>query len=209
MRNQHINNAIARALSADRLNKYLLAANSDLDAAIAIYEKNTRLAEAFYTPLQAMEICFRNHLDRQMASKYGADWLTSNVAPLGKDARVSITKATADLQRSNSQATPGAIVAELSFGFWVALLAPRYDASLGRSALFKAFAAGGKAPKRQVVHGRMNALRRFRNRVAHHEPIFQLDLEATHDEILGAIRWMCVDTAAWAEHHSRFNDVKA
>jgi hypothetical protein len=58
--------------------------------------------------------------------------------------------------------------------------------------------------KRADVHGRFNAVRRFRNRIAHPEPIFHRDVKQTHDEIIDAIGWMCRDTAAWTEHHSRF-----
>jgi hypothetical protein len=43
--------------------------------------------------------------------------------------------------------------------------------------------------------------------VAHHEPIFHRQLIQIHDEIIEAIGWMCRETAAWAHHHSRFNEV--
>lgn len=204
MRNTQIDNAIARALSRDRLNKYLTATGSNLDLALALYERNTRLAEAFYTPLQAMEVAFRNHLDLQMAAAYGADWMTNGQAPLHQDAVDAIHRAIRDLGQSNKPVTPGAIVAELHFFFWVSLLGPRYDATLWRKALYKAFSAQGRPLKRKLVHGRFNALRRFRNRVAHHEPIFTNDLERLHSEVLEAIGWMCPDTAAWTAHHSRF-----
>jgi hypothetical protein len=87
-------------------------------------------------------------------------------------------------------------------------MGPRYDATLWRGALYKAFLAEGGKP-RSIVHGRFNAIRRFRNRVAHHEPIFDRALLQIHDEIIGAIRWMCRETASWAAYHSRFEEVQA
>src|SRR5688500_14205783 len=116
-----------------------------------------------------MEVAFRNHLDLQMAATYGADWITNGHAPLDRHAVEAIARAIRDLGQSRRAVTPGAIVAELNFF--------RYDATLWRRALYKAFSAQGTTLKRKVVHGRFNALRRFRNRVAHHEPIFQNDLE--------------------------------
>ncbi|MFO0437906.1 MAG: hypothetical protein ACK5YD_05205, partial [Phenylobacterium sp.] len=57
------------------------------------------------------------------------------------------------------------------------------------------------------VHRRLNALRRLRNRIAHHEPIFHRDLETDHAEVIEAIRWMSADTADWAMLTSRFPEV--
>jgi hypothetical protein len=47
--------------------------------------------------------------------------------------------------------------------------------------LYKAFRAGsGKS--RKIVHARSNSLRRFRDRIAHHEPIFHKPSKVTHAE---------------------------
>lgn len=207
MRDAQINDAIARALSRSRLDKYLRATGSDLDLAIGLYERNTRLAESFYTPLQALEICFRNHLDLELSARYGEDWMRNEAAPLNRWAQISIQDAISDLRKARLDITPGAIVAELHFGFWISLLAPQYDASLWREACFRAFMENGRHLARKRVHGRFNAIRRFRNRIAHHEPIFHADLCMVHEEILDTMTWMCRHTAAWARHHSRFASV--
>lgn len=69
MRTPQITSAVARSLSRDRLNKYLAATGSNLELAVDLYERNTRLSESFYTPLQAMEVCLRNHIDQRMAAR--------------------------------------------------------------------------------------------------------------------------------------------
>lgn len=209
MRNALINNAIAQSLSRDRLNKYLNASGNDLDLAIALYERNTRLAEAFYTPLQALEICLRNHVDRELAATYGADWMRNGTPPLAPWASKTIADAISDLATSKAPVTPGDIVAELHFGFWLSLLGQQYDNTLWRTACYRAFSEAGKRLKRKRVHNRLNAIRRFRNRVAHHEPIFHANLQQVHDEIIGSASWMCAETAAWATHHSRLPSVLA
>jgi hypothetical protein len=203
-RTSAMNAAIAASLSQERLTKYLTDTRGNLDHAIALYERNTRLCESFYSSLQCMEVCFRNTLARNMAAAYGPDWLMSPGAgsALERDALESIEQAKRKVQKAHVR--QGDVIAELSFGFWVGLLGPRYDATLWRQALYKGFRIGG--PRRRV-HSRFNALRRFRNRIAHHEPIFHLRLEEMHSEIINAIGWMCEDTSKWAERHSRFPNV--
>lgn len=83
-------------------------------------------------------------------------------------------------------------------------MVPRYDGTLWRSCLFRGFTENGRGMKRDRVHRRFNALRRFRNRIAHHEPIFHRDLPAVHGEVIEGIGWMSEDTSAWALHTSRF-----
>ena len=116
----------------------------------------------------------------------------------------SIREASRNIQKAAPTASD--VVAGLHLGFWVGLIGPRYDDTLWRTALYMAFRVGG-GRSRGIVHGRINALRRFRNRVAHHEPIFGRDLLAVHDEIIEAIGWMNADTCRWAALHSRLPDV--
>ncbi|MER8657258.1 Abi family protein [Mesorhizobium sp. M0847] len=203
LRTPAINVSLERTISRDRLTKYLGATADELDASLALYERNTRLSEAMYTPLQSLEVCLRNSVSHEMGLVYGLDWLTNGTAPLAQNALDSITHA----QDQFAAPTISDLVAELKFSFWVGLTGPGYDETIWRKAIYKAFqAAGGK--KRSLVHGRLNALRRFRNRVAHHEPIFA-SAGRLHQECLEAIGWMCADTRAWATHHTRFPAVFA
>jgi hypothetical protein len=204
LRTAAINVSLERTISRDRLTKYLVAKASDLDAALTLYERNMRLSEAMYTPLQTLEVCLRNCINREMSQTYGADWLTNGTVPLQQNASRMITEAVWECGASYSNSD---LVAEIKFSFWVSLTAPGYDATLWRNVIHKAFRAqGGK--KRSHVHGRLNALRRFRNRVAHHEPIYP-NAGQMHTECLEAIGWMCLDICSWATHHSRFASIAA
>ncbi len=208
LRTPAINAALERTLTRQRLTKYLAEKQNSLDDALSLYERNTRLSEALYTPLQALEVCLRNSLDREMRQAYGLDWLTNAAkAPLDGFSRRLIAETLAALAKSAAFPTHNDIVAELKFAFWVGLVAQRYDATLWRTALHKGFLANGKRP-RSVVFGRLNAIRRFRNRVAHHEPIYD-KADVLHSEIIEAIGWMCSDTQAWTVHHCRFPAVHA
>jgi hypothetical protein len=204
MRTEQVNASLEQALSRERLEKYLLNQSDDLDGALHLYEWNMRLSEAFYVPLQCLEICLRNRVHNQMQRVYGANWLTDpTAAPLNDFSRSMINDAKDEI---DGDIIPGKIVAELKFAFWVGLMGPQYDASIWRRALYRCFLVGG-GKKRSTVHGCLNAIRRFRNRVAHHEPIFHRPVEQMHNEIIEAIGWMCADTGSWTLHHSRVPDL--
>jgi len=136
-----------------------------------------------------------------MANTYGELWYQNGNPPLNEDSVRMIFEAIEELKKEH-RVTPGRVVAELKFAFWVGLLGPKYDATLWRKSLYRGFPASGGRTRR-VIHGRFNAIRRFRNRIAHHEPIFHLAPIMRHQEIIEAISWMCRNTSAWALHHSR------
>lgn len=54
--------AIARTLSVDRLAYYVEECGGDTEAAIRMYQLNTKLSAAFYIPLQGVEIAVRNEI---------------------------------------------------------------------------------------------------------------------------------------------------
>lgn len=201
LRTAATNLALELTITRMRLTRYLSDNNDDLDTALALYERNTRLSEAFYTPLQSCEVTLRNTISTCMANVYGLDWFSNGNAPLNNDARDMILSAERELQHLNPLPA-GAIVAELKFAFWVSLLGPGYDATLWRRALYRGFQRG-TGRQRTTVHGRFNMIRRFRNRIAHHEPIYHRDLAQLHAEIIEAIGWTCASTQAWTLHHSR------
>lgn len=206
MRTPEINLYLKKTISVKRLDKYLSVMNGDLDLALKLYEENMRLAEAFYTPLQCLEVCLRNALNYRLSATFGDDWVTNGKPYLEDGAKLSITNAIEDLISGGHEPTLDNIIAELNFGFWVSLIGPPYDDNLWRQTLYKGFVAqGGK--KRSKVHQRFNALRQFRNRVAHHEPIFDRPLAQLHKEIIEAISWMCRHTSMWTLFHSRFEIV--
>lgn len=201
MRTPEINSALEGSISTERLGKYLHEANGNLDLSIGLYERNMLLSESFYVPLQCLEVCLRNKVHAQMSQVYGGSWLLDHTAaPLVDHSRSMINDALDEIPPED--VTSGKVVAELKFAFWVGLVSKGYDNTIWRSAAYRAFIARG-GQKRSVVHGRLNAIRRFRNRIAHHEPIFHRDVEKVHNEIIAAISWMCPTTSDWALHHSR------
>ncbi|MCC2098564.1 MAG: hypothetical protein KDJ29_16835, partial [Hyphomicrobiales bacterium] len=114
----------------------------DLNVALTLYERNTKLAECLYTPLQSLEICLRNTVDVQMGRIYGLDWLANGSAPLNRYAQDKIQEAIDKAPRGGH----GDWVAELKFSFWVSLAGPSYDATIWRRSLHACFRSGGGRP---------------------------------------------------------------
>jgi len=179
--------------------------NGDLFDAIALYERNIVLSEAFYPSLQNLEICLRNRLHQQMVNRFGEDWFSNNVCSLQIDSLREIEKAKQRLN-NKEEIISDDIVAQLNFGFWVSLLGTRYDADIWRQALYLAF-PNARRLKRKVIHNRLNMLRRLRNRIAHHEPIFDRPLAQDHTELIETIGWMCTITSEWTKQQSRLPEL--
>lgn len=188
--------------------RYLEKSGADLNRALTLYEVNTEVSETFYTSLHCLEVCFRNKLNAAMVNRYSADWFHNSAVPLTEQSRNFISEAIRELQQpAGAEILPGQIVAQLRFAFWVGLLGPSYDATLWRHCFHRIFKRSNR--KRSEVQARLNAVRRLRNRIAHHEPILWRDtpLDQTHEEILETIGWMCSSTAAWARHRSTLLNV--
>ena len=93
--------------------------------------------------------------------------------------------------------TPGRVVAELPLGFWRFLLSGRYERSLWLPCLRGAFPGIEGRGMRRDVHDAMQELHLLRNRIAHHEPIYNRPLGRLHDLALTTAGWICPVTRQW------------
>ena len=197
--------ALERAFSLERMRTYLDAAEGDHETALQLYARNAQLGAAFHGPLQALEVAMRNAMNAQLAAQYGRQWYTNRAAGLDRHAKDSVTNF---LKRSGDEPTPGQFVASMSLGFWVRLVGrggsvnggrrANYDRTLWRPALHRAF----PGRNRKEVQRKLYSLRGLRNRVAHHEPIFNRDLNKDHDELMEVVGWISSDVRVWIERHS-------
>lgn len=103
----------------------------------------------------------------------------------------------------------GRVVAELTFGFWRYLLIARYEHSLWNPAIRAKFSALGHlsgTDSRRQVYDRVENLNYLRNRVAHHEPIYEPFVMPNGNRIgpqdvltdaIEAISWANPKAATW------------
>nr|BDF97392.1 hypothetical protein [Pseudomonas aeruginosa] len=48
-----------------------------------------------------------------------------------------------------------------------------------------------------MIYDELDKVRGIRNRIAHHEPIFQRNLAADYARMIRLVKWRCPRTAAW------------
>lgn len=181
------------ALSVERMGAYRNRLNDDGNGNLfAHYAWNMALSESLYPSLQMLEVVLRNTIHKAACHGFGrADWYDDATIIHSKD-QDAVVKAKTSLQRMKKPLDPGRIIAELTFGFWTALLDRRYEQVLWPRLLKPCFPYMPRSERtRKNVSARFERIRRLRNRVFHHEPIWHWhDLPDQHQEILDAIAWM-------------------
>ncbi len=112
-------------------------------------------------------------------------------------------------------ATPGKVIAELTFGFWVDLVKHNNHRALwvGKK-LNKAFPNAGGLTHRNI-HDRLKITQRLRNRISHHERVLTSGNTLytgfdflTLAELIEVADWICADTAGWIRTRFRFVDAQ-
>ncbi len=98
------------------------------------------------------------------------------------------------------------IVAGLSFGFWSGLLGPKYE-ELWRDCLHRAFP--NSSGKRKQVAVAVERVRKFRNRLAHHDSTINVDIPFEIRQIFELASYIDADAAKWLERCSNVMDVYA
>ncbi len=212
--------AIWKALSGERLEYGYCGGGSQLDA-VANYLWNIALCEAPYPSLQALEVALRNTLYDAGAVIYGAAptgeiacWLDADPPVLVREDQRMITEAKRRLRDKGKPLDPGHLIAELTFGFWTALLDVRYENSrilwprLFGQGVFKH--APRRLRSRKGLSPILNQVRHLRHRAFHHEPIWHWrDLRAHHTIILDLIGWMSPELQITIAGMDRFEQVHA
>lgn len=204
--------SLRAALSADRVNAYRQDGDADDLDAVARYLWNSALAIALQPALHAVEVTFRNHLYASSLKVVDASvlrvkdvpcWLDADPSLLYEKEERAVEEAKQLLRRGSKEMTVGRLISKLGFGFWCCLCRRPYEQ--GRSAgpglwpgLLKAgfpFLPRDHRTRPQIQH-RFDEIREVRNRVSHHEPIWDRNIGRTHGRIVAALGWMNQGVAA-------------
>lgn len=153
-----------------------------------------------------LEVSFRNALHEQLTLLAGQeDWWLKQSNLLHDFEKDEIAKAISRATRVHAQSTPGHVVAELRFAFWVGLLANDYHKSLWQNRLERAFP--DFSGLRTELHFNLDRLRKLRNRIAHHEPVHDRDLRSDSELIYFILGYIDPAVAAWVDELSRIPEV--
>jgi hypothetical protein len=196
------------AFSPARMEPYIKHCNGDGARALRLYTWNVEVSAALSGPLGCLEVVLRNALHNRLAVMTGrADWWLGSRVDLHDVAKGLLAEAATKLSRRGKSGEPDAMVAELHFGFWIALLGKgrNYETRLWRPTLRHAFPhyPGG----RRDLHWRLDAMRLLRNRISHAEPIHERHIKADRETILDLIGYMSPPAAQYVQRHDRVERV--
>ncbi|MBM7436697.1 hypothetical protein [Streptomyces sp. HB132] len=198
---------MGRAFSEPRMEPYRDACGGDASRALRLYWWNVEACAALYGPLHCLELALRNALNVVLTEHYGrADWWEA--APLNAQGMRLVAKARAKCAgrrgRGRRHVGTDSVVAELSFGFWAALLSggSGYDRTFWVPVVHKAFPHYGG--RRDTLYDELWSLVLLRNRVMHHEPVYMRHLAADHAKIYRLLGYLSPALVPEARAMDRF-----
>jgi len=196
---------IPKTLSNPRFATYLQHCNNDKKAALQLYQWNLELSSAFIVPLHFLEISIRNAVVEGLESVHTQNWAWNQgyIRSLPNPRRGYSPQRDLIQASSAHQPTIGKVVAELKFVFWEKMFTTRHDARIWDNHINNVFPYAPNTmtvPQlRQKIYDDIFIVRKLRNRIAHHEPIFTRNLQADYDKIYELISWRDTHTADWMD----------
>lgn len=207
------------ALSSERMATYEVAAGTaqgdaeDLSA-LVLYAWNANISSALLAPLHICEVVIRNAVADALEAVYGPLWPWSQGferslpdSPQGYSSRKEIQSV------RRSAETTGSLIPELKFVFWQKMFTGRFDDRIWNNHLLCVFPNLDKtlsiATLRQNIYNDLEQLRKLRNRIAHHEPIFTRSLDSDYHKVIHLIQCRCIITADWMCENQNVTEVLA
>lgn len=171
-------------LSAPRFQRYLDACDGDPRRALALYEWNLDLGAALLKDISYFEVALRNVYDRVLSSwnHEGCHWLFDDASPVrapllrtmrsGEQRDVNtLNRRAIDAAIPHGVLSPqaGSVISHLSFGFWAHLTDRAHERTLWIPYLRHAWPKG---TDRSELDAKIRLVNTARNRIAHHEHLF-------------------------------------
>lgn len=205
--------AIAALLTASRLAPYLRESEGDDPKALELYAWNVEMAAACLETMAYVEVMLRNAIDRELALYAREEtrkipWFM--IPTITGASHTAITRSVEETRGrlrglSAHRDSRDQIIAGLSFGFWPQLFGSNHE-DLWRSSLSKAL-PGADRNLRKSVSAKLDRLRPFRNRLAHHDSLLTQDIMFHLEEMLTLVEWINPDARRWLEAHERVTEV--
>jgi len=192
---------IIQSITEDRLAKYLHVTAQDKHRALKLYMWNTLLCEAFYIIIQTAEVNLRNKINKGLISSFGENWWEhpKYKQAIETDRLRDLEIAIKRILNSNKQISNSRVVAGLSFGFWSAMLGDRYNQYIWSKHFANIFTQSAENFDRKKLRQEIARIVALRNKISHHEPIFQDDLHDHYRRVMRTNYWLCPDTGDWVK----------
>jgi len=202
-------NELTRFISPARLSTYYAAIQTqDLHFAIEHYVYNAKLSENFYFLLQNLEVALRNAIYSAYCSHFSEPFFFLHETDSrnrykekkefhSRECWKMLCGARYQLLKRSESVNDGKLIAELNFGFWSKLINsnhPKYKTMWYRifNDVFAHFPQQHSIDQElSLIDTKIDAIRKFRNRVFHYEPIFNHgNLYDAHDSIIQVLGWL-------------------
>ena len=161
-----------------------------------------KIGAAFFPLFSAAEVALRNLIAARLHAVYGVDWWGNPalILLLGGRGKGIVLRAVKKLELRGVPVDDGRLTAELSFGFWENMLLPKYSVDLW-TPLHPHFPDLPDQFSQADLFDRIAEICSLRNRISHHEPIFDRDLSRDYARTMDLIRWLCIAKAEWIKPH--------
>ncbi len=193
------NHRLVELLSVERLGTYVAGCDGQLDTALDLYDWNTAVSAAFWQPLGHIEVVLRNAMSLALAARQSRDdlpgsWLDDAAIALDRRARADIAIARRRVLKKGKRPSDSQTISELAFGFWRYLITRRHTALWPD--LASAF-PGAPDRRRETVEEPIARLHDLRNRIAHHQRVWNRDLDAHYADLLLVAGYVDAGLPAW------------
>lgn len=214
-------------LGPSRFQRYVTECAGDRAKALELYEWNVAFGQALMHDIAHVEVALRNSYDRAISARWApaTHWLlhaeSPAVMPIWRTKSVKGIKRGSDVNFLNRQAvdkaiarcgygraTPGKVLAELTFGFWRQFTTNAMEKSVWVPYLHTAFPAG---TRRHDVDAQIEAVNKLRNRIAHHEPLITstMDPALVHSGMMDCLLRVQPEVHAHVTATSKVDEVLA
>ena len=188
---------IISVLSTSRIDPYLVEAEDDEGTALKLYVWAAQMSSAAFELIAHLEVALRNVIDHRLREhvreqRNGIPWFFCS-PPVNAEMREAIDATRSRLIGQNKDARDQ-IIANLSFGFWSGMLGTKHE-ELWRQSLRLAFPHSDG--KRKTVSIAVEGVRKFRNRVAHHDSILKVDIPFETGRIFTVAGYIDPDFEQW------------
>lgn len=193
-------------LGRERFNAYLKdAAGRPVTFAVVA---NQRLSAAILEDCSYLELALRNRLDAALRSRLvmrgiSEPWTedpTGEIQSIGGDLSRRLSQCRVRVSRQKPHYSHSDVLAELTLGFWVAVLSKKAQAL--RHDLLGVFEGYPSRDFGPLING-LNELRVLRNRVAHHHRVLHRDLERDLLLLARVAKWIDPRLAQFMAKESR------
>ncbi|MBL7664987.1 MAG: Abi family protein [Bacteriovoracaceae bacterium] len=188
--------SISNLLSDKRLDGYRGGTRNDLQMILHRYNYNIELSNEFYPFLSIFEVAFRNSLHLSWGKHFqDSNWICNyKKYSLAIIETSKIEDAIDELTNKRKPINGDGLIAELNLGFWVNLFDHRY-LEINKKTIKDSFPnATNKQRDIFRIKSQLNDIRNLRNRIFHHEPIWNWNnLEDFLNNLKNFILWMDKD----------------